>query len=255
LRFLIFTLLLVTGCTTSQENKPSIDMTFVLLEEGTGVIKVINSKLAKKRFSPCSTFKVPHAVFGLEKGYLTGSDFTLKYDFNKNPKQSFWPKEWARDHTLKSAIQNSVVWYFQSVARNIGSESMTEYLSRAQFGNQNISAGIDTFWLGSSLKISPIEQVNFWSKLFKNDLPFKKENVSLVKDIIIEKKTEDYVLRAKTGACSQSNKKKSTWWVGSVEQNNKTYYFATFLMDDNFKRILKERKSITRDLLKKEGLL
>jgi beta-lactamase class D len=257
MKFAFFFLLILSGCVSSKNNKElhNNKVGFVLFEEGKGVISVNDSSLVKTRYSPCSTFKVPHAVFGLDSGYITGKDFTLEYDPQKNPQQSYWPNNWSQDHDLESAVKNSVVWYFQNVARNIGHKKMAHFLAKAKFGNQDISGGIDEFWLGSSLKISPLEQVELWSKLFKHQLGFKKENVDLVKEIILEEKTPKYTLRAKTGACTQPNNQKSAWWVGSLEQNGKTYYFSTILFGGDFAKLFSTRKKVTKRLLKKEGLL
>jgi len=254
---LLLTIIFSVGCMSSQKinHFKEYEGAFVLYEKGKGIIKTVNPDLAQTQFSPCSTFKVPHAVFGLESKYITGKDFKLKHDSKLNPVKSFWPNNWAQDQNLESAINNSVVWYFQNVAINIGPKRMNKYLSQAKFGNQDTSAGIDSFWLGSSLKISPLEQVVFWSKLFDNQLGFKKQNVNLVKEIITEEQTAKYTLRGKTGACTQSNSKRSAWWIGSLEQNDKTYYFATFILGENFKAMFNDRKKITRSYLKDEGLL
>jgi beta-lactamase class D len=39
--------------------------------------------------------------------------------------------------------------------------------SKISYGNQDISGGIDQFWLSSSLKISPKEQADFMEALYK----------------------------------------------------------------------------------------
>ena len=68
---------------------------------------------------------------------------------------------WNQDHTLGSGMRNSIVWYYQEMARDIGEGRMQEWLDRCSYGNRDISGGIDRFWLSSSLKISPFEQIDF----------------------------------------------------------------------------------------------
>jgi len=254
---LVLLALLTLGCESKQKQSRFKDNegTFVLYQKGKGILKTINPELAQTRFSPCSTFKVPHAVFGLESTYITGKDFTLKYNSILNPAKDFWPTNWPQDHNLDSALKNSVVWYFQKVARNIGHEKMKKYIQQSNFGNKNISGGIDKFWLSSSLKISAIEQVQIWSNLFDYKLNFKKNNINLVKQLITYEKTPHYTLSAKTGACKQSNNKLSAWWLGSVEQDSKVYYFATLIFGDDYKKLFKKRKKLTKLLLQDEGLL
>jgi beta-lactamase class D len=42
-------------------------------------------------------------------------------------------------------VRNSVYWYFQEMARRVGPTRMQTYLDRFQYGNRNISGGIDKF--------------------------------------------------------------------------------------------------------------
>ncbi|MGH8726962.1 MAG: penicillin-binding transpeptidase domain-containing protein [Burkholderiales bacterium] len=44
-------------------------------------------------------------------------------------------------------MTNSVVWYYQELARRIGRERLQAYVDRFEYGNQNISGRIDQFWL------------------------------------------------------------------------------------------------------------
>lgn len=48
------------------------------------------------------------------------------------------------------------------MARDIGKGRIEEWIHKISYGNQDISGGIGQFWLSSSLKISPIEQVGLW---------------------------------------------------------------------------------------------
>ncbi|MGH8470133.1 MAG: penicillin-binding transpeptidase domain-containing protein [Gammaproteobacteria bacterium] len=40
------------------------------------------------------------------------------------------PESWRRDHTLRSAMHHSVVWYFQRIAERLGASRESEYLRR-----------------------------------------------------------------------------------------------------------------------------
>ena len=51
-----------------------------------------------------------------------------------------------------------------------------EYLTRIQYGNADLSGGVDRFWLDGALRISAMEQVDFLRKLYRNELPFKVEH-------------------------------------------------------------------------------
>jgi membrane peptidoglycan carboxypeptidase len=78
---------------------------------------------ADRRRIPASTFKLPHALIALDAGVLDGPDAWLKWDPEKHPRQEWWPAEWAGNHTLRSALEHSVVWYYREVAEMLGPES------------------------------------------------------------------------------------------------------------------------------------
>ncbi|MCY9590651.1 hypothetical protein PC41400_17565 [Paenibacillus chitinolyticus] len=79
-----------------------------------------------------------------------------KWDGNRRAREI-----WNQDHTSASAMRYSVVWYYQAMARDIGKERMQEWVNRADYGSKDFSGGIDRLWLNSSLKISPVEEVDF----------------------------------------------------------------------------------------------
>jgi hypothetical protein len=47
---------------------------------------------------------------------------------------------------------------FQEIARRLGADRERQYLRRLEYGNQDASGGLTTFWLGRTLAISPDEQ-------------------------------------------------------------------------------------------------
>lgn len=230
--------------------------TFVLLNGTTNKVTVLSEKLSKTPLAPCSTFKIPNTVFALEAGVAKDSTYAIPYDPKTNPPQKWWPDKWDRDHSLKSAFANSVVWFYQSVAKKIDSQRMKSFLEKANYGNQDISGGIDQFWLSSSLKISPIDQVYFLKNLFEGKLPFKKSSIDVLRDISIEESTKNFTLRGKTGTCRLKQGGFGAWWIGAVtKKDNTPYYFAIYIEGEDFSGVNKDRKNIGRKLLKKNGVL
>ncbi len=92
-------------------------------------------------------------MIGLESGVIPDADYVIKWDGTTYPIAA-----WNQDHTLRSAIKNSVVWYFQESARRVGHEKMQQYINLVGYGNRDISGSIDSFWLDGGLRISPDEQ-------------------------------------------------------------------------------------------------
>jgi beta-lactamase class D len=205
-----------------------------------------NEEQCAKKLSPCSTFKIPNSLIGLETGVITDENFTLKWDSTKYPIES-----WNRDHNLKSAISNSVVWYYREIARRIGESKMKEYLNKMSYGNEDISGGIDKFWLMSSLKISANEQVEFLKKLYSNKLPFADRTIKIVKDIIILDKNGKYTFSGKTGSGGNpENNSSQGWFVGAVELGDNAYFFATNIETSGSDANGMKAKEITIEILK-----
>ncbi len=101
-------------------------------------------------------FKILNALIGLDTKVVE-DEYAIKYwDGVKREIDA-----WNQDHTLGSGMRHSVVWYYQELAREIGESEMKEGLVKANYGNKDISGGIDEFWLSSSLQISPVEQAHF----------------------------------------------------------------------------------------------
>ena len=91
---------------------------------------------------------------------------------------------WNADQTLQSAMNSSVNWYFESVDEQLGAANISNYIQEIGYGNENISGDFSTYWMESSLKISPIEQVELLTQLQNNNFGFAPENINAVKDSI-----------------------------------------------------------------------
>ena len=96
-------------------------------------------------------------------------------------------------------MRYSAIWYYQELARDIGKETMEDHVNQIDYGNRDITGGIDTFWLNSSLKISAQEQAAFMEKLVEEDLPFEKKTMKTVKRIMIDDEQDEYTVHGKTG--------------------------------------------------------
>jgi beta-lactamase class D len=133
---------------------------------------------------------------------------------------------WNQDHTMKTAIQNSVVWYYQELARRVGKEKMQHYVDAANYGNKDIAGQIDPFWLEGELRISADEQVEFLKRLHQGDLPFSARSMNIVKTILELERTASYQLSGKTGSVQRITPHVA-WFVGYLETKGNVYFFAT----------------------------
>jgi beta-lactamase class D len=185
---------------------------------------VHNPDQCQERLSPCSTFKIPNALIGLETGSLSGPGDAKTWDGTLHSREVL-----NQDHDLAGAIRNSVVWYFQELALEIGSEQMQAYLDLFDYGNRDISGGQDHFWLSSSLEITALEQIRFMSALNDEILPVGKEHQATVKAMM----RQDYALPesfngalyGKTGSCI-SPAGNHGWFTGFLNRDDQEYIFA-----------------------------
>lgn len=178
-------------------------------------------KRCAKRRPPCSTFKIFNALAALDCGAVTGPNDLFRWDGKARP-----IKSWNQDHTLATAIRDSVLWYFQEVARRIGPERMKDYIRRAGYGNEDISGGIDRFWLDSTLVISVDEQLEFLQRLYTDDLPFKTEAMDAVRRMLIFENGGDWALSGKTGTGGSHENHSLGWYVGHVRKGDRQFVFA-----------------------------
>lgn len=232
-----------------------IDGTFVLKNGKTGEVLRYEERHAKQQFPPCSTFKIPNTAIALESGVATDAEFVLRYDpalklEGRGPNGS-----WGKDHTLRSAFQNSVVWYYQEVARRVGAEKMARYVRQFHYGNEDTSGGVDRFWLGNSLKISAEEQVAFLERLYLGRIGLSERTSAIVKDIMAADRGQGWTLSAKTGACREDGKPVSLWYVGYIERDGNVHYFALHMSAPEYEPLTGQRVPKARAILASLGLI
>ena len=228
--------------------KKNINGCFVLYDFKNDHFSIYNEKRVNTSFRPASTFKIPNSMFALETGVVKDEEEMFKWDGKKK-----FLKIWERDHNLRSGIKNSVVWLYQKIARDIGEEQMQQLVNSIDYGNQNIGGGIDRFWLDGDIRITPMQQIELLKKIHLETLPFSKRTMTIFKDIMTLKKTDDYIYRGKTGwdAASTPN---IGWFVGYVERNDNAYFFVNN-MEFSDRKLGKERKGIAEEILKQLGLI
>lgn len=224
--------------------------TFVLYEPQQDRYRILDESRARKGYLPQSTFKIANALIGLETGALNDELEVFHWDGKPKPVAL-----WERDHDLASGMAFSVVWMFQEIARRTGKARMREWLDRLEYGNRDISGGIDLFWLQGGLRISAMEQVEFLRRLAEGRLPATQRAQRLVRDALVVEKTSGYTLYAKTGTSSQAIKDPVWWWVGWIERKGRPQaYFAMNFTPHGANRF-HERFEIARAILADAGVL
>ena len=201
---------------------------FVLYDLANDVWSIHNMDYATLRVSPDSTYKIYDALFGLEKGAITPENSFIAWDGKTYPFEA-----WNADQTLQSAMHSSVNWYFESVDEKLGVTDISNYILEIGYGNEDMRGDFPTYWLESSLKISPIEQVELLTELQNNGFGFSLENINAVKDAIRLSSSDAGTLYGKTGTGRVDGQDVNGWFVGLIEAENNTYFFATNIGSDS----------------------
>lgn len=244
--FLFFMLFVVCGCRSNMpvEKKMSVQKNYFEQMEGcfllynvkTGALeKILGEKNCQKQYPACSTFKVPLAVMAFDSGILKDENTILKWDGKKGDRE-----ELNHDHNARTWMRDSVVWFSQRLTPRLGKARLQEYLNKFDYGNKDLSAGIQQAWLVSpegdkaALKISAFEQVEFMKKLWSNSLPASKISMQWTRDITyLETSPQGFKLNGKTGSnfYDSSRKIHFGWFISHIQKDDKEYIAVTNLRD------------------------
>lgn len=201
---------------------------FVLYDLKNDAWNIHDRERATLRVAPNSTYKIYDALFGLEKGVITPENSLIAWDGEHYPFEA-----WNADQTLQSAMTASVNWYFQAIDEQLKASDVYSYIQEIGYGNENISGDFSTYWLDSSLKISPVEQVELLTKLHHNSFGFASENIDAVKDSICLSSSDAGTFYGKTGTSRVNGQDVNGWFVGFVETADNTYFFAANIEADD----------------------
>lgn len=231
------------------------DRTILVREINSGQQWQWNSARAPSRYSPCSTFKIPNALIGLETGTISLARNERGYSFLSDPLQPWWPQAWSGRQDLREALRNSTVWYFQALARGIGLGNYSRWLQRFGYGNQNTSGGVDQFWLGDSLRISAIEQMHFLDQLQRGSLGVRAEHVAAITEALVLERGADWRWWGKTGLCLGHDGRPLGWLIGAVERPGQTWLYAVNASAADWDQARTARMELARQALRSAGAL
>ena len=222
---------------SSSENISYVDLStyfgeyegsFVLYDLENDAWSIHDMEHATLRVAPNSTYKIYDALFGLEEGVITPENSFIAWNGEIYPFEA-----WNADQTLQSAMNSSVNWYFQTVDEQLGASDVYSYIQEIGYGNENMSGDFSTYWMESSLEISPIEQVELLAKLQNNSFGFAPENINAVKDAICLSSSDAGTFYGKTGTGRVNGQDVNGWFIGYIETADNTYFFATNISADS----------------------
>lgn len=212
---------------------------FILIDGSTSeVIKEFGSSI-DERVTPACSFNIALSLMGygakvLQNEQTPNWDFQEGYDdFSESWKQSQTPQTW---------MDRSCIWFSKIIALQLGLETIEEYLSLFEYGNQDFSTGMippgskNPAWISSSLKISPKEQVKFVQKMIQEKLSISSNALQMTKNLLFKEEiSHGWKLFGKTGLGSTVDKfgkdLKVRWFVGWVENDQNFFPFAYLLQE------------------------
>lgn len=204
----------------------------VLYSPSENKYSLYNKDMAEQEVSPYSTFKIISTLIGLHNNIIKDETSTMNYNGTQ-----YLNSEWNGNLTLQTAFQTSCIWYFHQIINSVGEEKVKKELSELKYGNCDVSEWegsminpykeLNGFWLGSSLKISPYEQVKVLSKIFEGESFYDCESVEILKKIMLIEDNKEKKIYGKTGSGSNGE----AWFIGFTEKEQQREYFAIYLND------------------------
>lgn len=197
---------------------------FTLVDLSSGRRVDLDERTSQVPLAPCSTFKIAHGAIALEERVVRDVDAVERWDGVVRANAA-----WNRDHSMRTAIRDSTVWFFQRMARRLGAEREARWLRRLGYGNAAVGEDVTTFWLNGPLRITPRGQAAFLTRFLGGQLPFSSSTVAAVKSAMQLSNAHGVVLRGKTGTCGTVTGPTLGWFVGVVERASGSVVFVTTL--------------------------
>lgn len=208
----------------------------MIIDAGSGA-SLLQQGRCDERVTPASTFNIAVSLMGFDSGILTDAHtprlpFKAGYvDWNENWREATDPARW---------ITNSTVWYAQQVTAQLGAARLARYLDRFNYGNQDASGdpgknnGLQSSWIGSSMQISPSEQVTFLRRIVNRQLPVSGHAFDVTSQLLkLPFETGGWQVYGKTGTANDTGDPAVGygWFVGWATKGARTVVFARLLRE------------------------
>lgn len=233
----------------------------VVADAKTGQVLVQEGECSG-RYTPASTFKIALSLMGFDAGILQ-DEATPKWPF-KPGYTDFGGAAWREPTDPARWMQYSVVWFSQQIASQLGPARLAQYTRDFDYGNADVTGWpspdnhIDGAWIMSTLRISPLEQVQFVRKIVNRQLPIKAQAYAMTERITrMDSGTPGLTVHGKTGTGSPGSDGRYDaaqaygWFVGWAQQGSQTVVFARLIQDDQAtipSAGVRARQSLLQDL-------
>ena len=230
--------------------------------EGEGGEVLMREGDCETRVFAASTFKIPISLMGYDSGFLT-DEHEPALPFKKGYPD--WIPAWRKTTDPTSWMKNSVVWYSQQITLHLGEERFRNYVRAFGYGNEDVSGdpgknnGLTRSWLSSSLRISPLEQLEFLGRLVNRQLPVTDNAYEMTSRITaLGSSPNGWEIHGKTGAGAPRNADGSLagnraygWFVGWAKKNGRTITFARLIQNEKKESVspgIRAREAMMKEL-------
>jgi beta-lactamase class D len=229
-------------------------VSFMARDLETGTDYVLEASAVDERRTPWSIFKIPNLIIALESGVADSLEMDLVWDPTRRPASDFWPQDWRRDQTVRTAFERSAAWAFRDLAVEIGTQTYRETLSDWAYGDADVADGSDLFWLDHTLEVSPAEQVSFLDRLLSRELGVSETSLEALNEVSFAGDRPDGALHGKTGSgpvdLSNMQGRFEGWYVGYlVQQDRAPIVFALHAEAPSYGGIRTFRREMAERLL------
>ena len=199
------------------------------------------------RYTPASTFKLAIALMGYDAGILQDAHAPV-WDYQ--PSYPDWGgDDWRKPVDPTHWIKYSVFWYSQQIGEKLGLARLQQYTTAFGYGNQDVSGhpgknnGTRGAWHVSSLRISPLEQLDFLRRLARRQLPVKPQAYDMA-EILFDAgvDADGWKIHGKTGTGSPGSfgdydrEHAYGWYVGWARKDGRELVFARLIQDEKAAR-------------------
>ncbi|RUV56030.1 class D beta-lactamase [Mesorhizobium sp. M5C.F.Ca.IN.020.29.1.1] len=234
----LYLLAWLLGFPIRAQSAPLKDVECTLILDAASGETLYRQGVCDQRFSPASTFKVPLSLIGYDAGILIDVhtpawDYKPEFNAVKRDQKTVDPTIWEKD---------SVLWFSQEITRRLGSERFAGYVSKFDYGNTDVSGnagkndGLTRSWVNSSLRISPVEQVNFLRRLLARKLPVSDKAYAMTEAILPTFQAGGWTVQGKTGTTGLRDdadkvNRSLGWFVGWAQSDGRKIVFARLVVD------------------------
>lgn len=204
--------------------------------------RLVHDGACDERVTPASTFNIAVSLMGYDSGLLQ-DEHAPKLPFKAG--YADWNPEWRAATDPSSWLKYSVVWFAQQVTAKLGMARFQDYIDRFGYGNRDVSGdagknnGLSMSWIGSSLKISPAEQVTFLRNVVNRQLPLTPKAYDMTIRIMpTETLANGWQVHGKTGTAApvmangrDDPEHQYGWYVGWASKGSRTIVFARLVLE------------------------